>query len=454
MSNDIEAFQADFESRKGELVNHLAPHITYESFKASMITAVQKNPDLLLVDRHSLFLAVCACAADGLIPDGRRAVIMAANEAVYKRNAKGWIEKDAKGSFIVERWIKVARYQPMIEGIRERAFALDNIIMSANVVYEGDEFTEVQGSDPKIIHNPMPLSANRQNKRGEIIGAYAVFTKFNPDTGAKYVLHFEVLDMGDIAKIRSKSTAGDKGFLWKDWFGEACKKSAVHRGKKSVPVSPRLQAMINRWEDHFDKNVSFDAVSEVRTAQSSMPPLKSRAALPPPDPQGDTLPMTRSEKAELLDMASARPQEAPQPRKAAPPIKSPPKGKPAPAPSPAGDKQEKGFDPREVLRTIQRRLAKHETREALDADWEEIKKPIGGKKYSDAFRAAADKAYLDAVLALIAKTLSSAKNADELVSLWDPFLDLVNDPDLPDFKKSALKIYQTAMKALPQKDAA
>jgi recombinational DNA repair protein RecT len=269
MSTDIDKFQIDLESRKREIEGFLQSSMSFETFKASLVAAVSKTPDLLGVDQRSLYLAVSQAASDGLLPDGKRAVIMVANQNNRKKLPNGQWQ---------DNWSKVARYQPMIEGIRERAFALDNIIMSAEVVYEGDKFEEVRGLNPDIRHIPLPLCVDREKRRGQIVGCYAVFAKFNPDTGVRYVLHFEVLDMAEIQKIRSKSQKPD-GFLWKDWFGEACKKSAVHRGKKSVPVSPRLASIINRWEDNFDKTIDLQTASSGPT----LPPAKAVTALPAPE---------------------------------------------------------------------------------------------------------------------------------------------------------------------------
>ena len=107
----VEEFQAELEEKAREYASILPPSIKVETFIAISTTAVKREPKLLLCDRLSLHTEVAKCAADGLVPDGREAVILYAQD-----NRKGCL---------------VARYQPMIKGVRKIAWLHDYIIMDA-----------------------------------------------------------------------------------------------------------------------------------------------------------------------------------------------------------------------------------------------------------------------------------------------------------------------------------
>ena len=64
-----------------------------------VLTAVQTNPDLLNVDRRSLWNACMRAAQDGLLPDGRLGALV-----VYKDKRRG----------------PIAQWLPMIAGIRQK----------------------------------------------------------------------------------------------------------------------------------------------------------------------------------------------------------------------------------------------------------------------------------------------------------------------------------------------
>ena len=84
--------------RVSEFAEALPSHIKPEHFQRATLTALQQNPKLIEVDRRSLFNALKRCAQDGLIPDGREAVLV-----IYKDRERG----------------SIAQYQPMVAGIRK-----------------------------------------------------------------------------------------------------------------------------------------------------------------------------------------------------------------------------------------------------------------------------------------------------------------------------------------------
>ena len=62
----------------------LPAHIKPEKFIRAAQIAVQNNPDLLNLSKPTLYNSFMKCAQDGLIPDGREAVITKrGGDAVY-----------------------------------------------------------------------------------------------------------------------------------------------------------------------------------------------------------------------------------------------------------------------------------------------------------------------------------------------------------------------------------
>src|SRR5690606_25860567 len=71
--------------------------IPLDRFKATFITAVAHNPDILTCEPQSIKTALMKAAADNLMPDNREAALVPFNTKI----------KDAKGN---ERWGKLAQY--------------------------------------------------------------------------------------------------------------------------------------------------------------------------------------------------------------------------------------------------------------------------------------------------------------------------------------------------------
>ena len=145
----FEGFRGEIMSREDELGSILPAHINRDKFLNTAVIAVKNNPDLLKCERRSLHAAVTKAAEDGLQPDGREGVI-----THYKTDGK-----------------LVAQWNPMLFGIRKRARELCDMIIDAQVVYQGDTFVWHQGDEPRIEHKPADLGTDR----GKPIGVYAVF---------------------------------------------------------------------------------------------------------------------------------------------------------------------------------------------------------------------------------------------------------------------------------------
>jgi recombination protein RecT len=257
----FEVFKNELSVRNEEIASLLPPTVSTEAFINTAIIAVKKNPDLLQCERRSLHNAVSNAAFDGLRPDGKEAVIMPQNEKVkvYDPEAKKQVEK----------WIKTARYQPMTYGIRKRARELDEMVIDAAVVHKNDAFDWDVGDEPYINHKPTALDSDP----GPMIGVYAIFRR------GEVILHREVMRASDVEAVKGISKSPD-GLMWTKFVGEAWRKSVIKRGIKTVPCSPKLETVINRFDDMHDVGGNGKEIIEGTVAPRQL------SAPPPPPPSG------------------------------------------------------------------------------------------------------------------------------------------------------------------------
>lgn len=265
-----EAFRGELDARQAELFSILPKGVSQEAFLNTAVMAVKQQPELLKCDRRSLHKAVTQAARDGLLPDGKEAVILPQKEKV----------KDRSGN---ESWISSARYQPMTYGIRKRAREIEGLIIDAQVVRKNDKFVWVQGDDPRLIHEPAPLGT----PRGELVGVYAIFKI------AGEVIHREVMDREQVDAVKSISR-NQKGLLWTTFEEEGWRKSVIRRGIKTVPLtSSAMRQIVEADDDLYDVGRGNVVEARPQPVLPPPPPAPAKAApasspsvaqVPPPPP--------------------------------------------------------------------------------------------------------------------------------------------------------------------------
>jgi recombination protein RecT len=196
----------------------LPAHITVEKFTRVAMTAIQNNPALANADRQSLFGSIVRLAQDGLLPDGREAaIVMFGNKA---------------------------QAMPMIAGVLKKIRQSGDVSrVSAQVVYENDDFVWKLGFDEDVTHNPPPLD----KPRGKAIGAYA--TAVLKD-GSRLL---EVMSLEEIEAVRNVSRAKGNG-PWVQWWGEMARKTVMRRLSKRLPMSTDLMDEIDRSDPTLPAN--------------------------------------------------------------------------------------------------------------------------------------------------------------------------------------------------------
>lgn len=212
--------QLQTEEFEREVALALPENVTPQRMLRITRTAVLADPKLAAPNlRSALLQAVLKAAQDGLLPDGREAVLL-------PRGGKN----------------PTVSYQPMIGGYRKIA-AEHRWVLSAHVVYENDVF-ENRGplSTPPIVHHPVRPGEDP----GEPIAAYAF---------AKHVdgrLLTKVMSKAEIEYVRDKSSSYWKdGQLWTTWWDRAWQKTVARALFKELPLDPadRRVASLTNGDD-------------------------------------------------------------------------------------------------------------------------------------------------------------------------------------------------------------
>ena len=279
----FESIQNDLQDRENDIAAILPKHIPPERFQAAALAAIKQNTGLLSCTPRTLFGAITFAAQDGLMPDGREGYI-----GKYSTKVKKVIDGQKR-----EVWEDHANWNPMYFGMKKRAREIDEILVSAAVVYSNDYFLWRQGDDEALEHTATPLGEDR----GERIGCYAIFRREG------VILHREVMTVDEIEAVRAISKQPE-GLMWGQFTDEAWKKSVGRRGFKSVPSSPAMDQILARDDQNFvldpNERALIGAPEAQETGSQRLPPPRVGAA---PDPR------SRRQPAEVV----SGPREAPPP---------------------------------------------------------------------------------------------------------------------------------------------
>lgn len=250
----IDRFKQELTMRE-EMVRALLPKsVTWDKFKATVVSAVGANPKLLECDRASLIKSCIQAAELGL----------SLNPTLGECDILEVYDKRAGG--------KVAQCRPRYMGLMKLARRSGEVkTIMAEIVRESDEFILEKGDDPKLVHRV------KLGKRGDMIGAYCVWTLKN---GEK---QFEVMDREQILAIRDRSSAktreGDLVGPWKTDEEEMWRKTVVRRASKYMPRSceefDRAVAVDNLHEAGHDVDIMDGEVIDVTATYEPEPePVK------------------------------------------------------------------------------------------------------------------------------------------------------------------------------------
>jgi len=218
---------AIFEEIRGDIAPLLAENgQSFDRLLSTFKIAVQQEPKILECSPESLRREISKCAADGLVPDSKEAVLL-----------PYWDNKER---------VYLANYQPMVQGIIKRVKELGGVFsIVCKLVHDQDEFILNEADPDSLVHKSDPFA--KPDKRGPVVGGYAIFRD-----ESKRVMHLETMSLEDFEKVRQASKAPDSP-AWKKWTNEMYRKAVLRRGSKYVPINnDKIRALIERQDDMFD----------------------------------------------------------------------------------------------------------------------------------------------------------------------------------------------------------
>lgn len=241
----------------------LPKHIPQERFVRALHTAINNNPDLAKADRNSLLGCAMKAASDGLVCDGRDAVIVTFNT------------KDG---------VK-AQYIRMISGILRLIRQSGQLkTITAQIVYKNDTYKHwVDNNGEQLEH-----SFDDFSDRGDAVGVYSMAV--TTDNGVFY----DVMNRTELDKIKKSSKGGQYGPWNSEFFTEMWKKSSLRRLSKRLPMASDLDIVLS--DD--DKEEFVNNEPKTQPAQTSQQPE-------PADEPIDVSPAPAPKKSKLETIVEA-----------------------------------------------------------------------------------------------------------------------------------------------------
>lgn len=192
----------------------LPKHMTPERMVRIAYSAIARSPSLLKCDAASIVRSVIEASELGLEPSG---VLGHAYLVPFRNNKTG--REEAQLHVGYRGFIELAHRSGRVRSI------------CAEVVYQGDEFEFVRGTEEKLRHVPC---LNRPDDATPIC-AYACV--HYTDGG----VDFEVLGLDKIAKAQKASRGSNSSSSpWVQYWEEMARKTAIRRLAKRLPLSPEL----------------------------------------------------------------------------------------------------------------------------------------------------------------------------------------------------------------------
>jgi recombination protein RecT len=301
----IQRIQSMLEAKEqfDKIAATLPQDVSPQKFIAVLLANLEnKLAEAIVSDRltqDSFLKAVSLAASDGLLLDGREAVLSPVNKNY--------------GTYDNADWHVNVGYMAMAYGMTQLLFRA-GISIRANVVYEKDKFSYTLGDEEKIVHEPS------DGDRGRLTKAYAI-ARVNG-----YPEPFrEVMGVTDINAIKRASKAAKKGSdkktilthedgspqmsgPWATFEGEMWRKSVIRRIQKRLP------------------RMAQDALKNAIEADNEFYELPTPKAQPTAETQAASQPVavagTDGRPAGLAKVAAAATQpvaeEAPRPQQVAP----------------------------------------------------------------------------------------------------------------------------------------
>jgi recombination protein RecT len=215
--NKMQTLQDVLKKYQGAFQAVLPKHMSPERIVKMALSDVRNSPQLLQCDPKSLALALLQMSELALEPGS---ALGHAYFVPYKNECK-----------------MIVGYRGMIELVRRsgRVTAID-----AQVVREGDQIDFDLGDTPYLKHKPK--LCKRGEKAGDVVAAYAIARVAGSDAPV-----IEIMDVGQVDAIRSRSKSGGNG-PWVTDYAEMARKTVVRRICKRLPMSVEVARVVQQEE--------------------------------------------------------------------------------------------------------------------------------------------------------------------------------------------------------------
>lgn len=224
----------DFLKQKRDLIAKALPNtITTDRLIGVFTMLLNSSPALMECTQSSLVAAVIQTVQLGLTPGN-----------VGHCHYIPFSNKQKDGSYRKEIQFIIG-YRGMLELVNRSGQAC---ILTAECVYEKDQFQYEQGLHPILKHIPAI------GERGPFVAVYCIAKNLIANEKV-----FIVLQKEEVEKIKNASKASKSEHSpWTTWWEEMCKKSAAKRICKLLPLSLDVQKKINTDEtikNEIDRNI-------------------------------------------------------------------------------------------------------------------------------------------------------------------------------------------------------
>lgn len=217
-----------------------------ERFVTVALHAATSRPDILRATKESIVEAIRDAAMLGLEPVG---ITGDGSIVVYDETVKEVVATET-GSYVRERRVPTAHFQPMYRGLLKVARRSSEIAsIDSQVVYSGDRIEIDTGTNPSVRHFP-ELDGE---KRGEVVGVYAYAILSN---GQRLV---DYMTRADVEVSRAQSRAKD-AMAWTRFWAEMARKTVLRRLMKRLPSSTLAEYALR-----------LDAEAELAATVSAVP---------------------------------------------------------------------------------------------------------------------------------------------------------------------------------------
>lgn len=253
---DSDAFKAELAKvskscQPDRFVMILKNYLRSAPSSAKMVEALSTNE----AARRTLLQEAIKCASEGLVPDGKEAVINLT-----------W-SKDSGNVF---------QYMPMVIGITKTIMNTGMVSgISTEVICENDKYEYDLGSDPYV------KLQKALKGRGEMIAAFASVKLKGSTTNIVEIMTAD--EVNAVAKrSRSKNKEGQAIGPWVTDTGEMWRKTVLRRLSKRLPRSNEQTELLDSVLNSVDEDFDLSPQPEVETAPKEMP--KGLAKIVEPEP--------------------------------------------------------------------------------------------------------------------------------------------------------------------------